>query len=102
MEPMTTFGFVLVVGVPLLVLLVYLEGKRQARIYGPPSAHPNLAGAGLLELQKHLQADRRVDTLVEQIRDEAAETEQDAGGEGRRPSGDTAEPRGPGPSGRAI
>jgi|GEM_PF-1422865 hypothetical protein len=83
MKPMTTFGFVLVVGVPLLVLLVYLEGKRQARIYGPPSARPNLAGAGLLELQKHLQADRHVDTLVEQVRDEAAETEQDAGGEGR-------------------
>lgn len=94
MEPMTTFGLVLVVGVPLLVLLVYLEGKRQARIYGPPSARPNLAGAGLLELQKHLQADRRVDTLVEQVRDEAAETEQDAGGEGRRPSADTGrEPR---------
>lgn len=83
MGPMTTFGFVLVVGVPLLVLVVILEGKRQARTYGPPSARPNLAGAGLLELQKHLQADRRVDTLVEQIRDEAAETEEDAGGEGR-------------------
>ncbi len=82
---MTTFGLVLVVAVPLLVLLVYLEGKRQARIYGPPSARPNLAGAGLLELQKHLQADRRVDTLVEQVRDEAAETEQDAGSEGRAP-----------------
>ncbi|MHB1047192.1 MAG: hypothetical protein ACYC4P_14405 [Thermoanaerobaculia bacterium] len=80
---MTTFGLVLVVGVPLLVFLIYLEGKRQARIYGPPSARPNLAGAGLLELQKHLQADRRVDTLVEQVRDEAAETEQDAGSEGR-------------------
>ena len=40
---------------------------------------------GLLELQKHLQADRRVDTLVEQVRDEAAETEQDAGSEGRAP-----------------
>jgi len=85
MKRMTTFGLVLVVGVPLLVLLVYLEGKRQERIYGPPSARPNLAGAGLLELQKHLQADRRVDTLVEQVRDEAAETEQDAGGEGGSP-----------------
>ena len=99
---MTTFGLVLVVGVPLLVLLVFLEGKRQARIYGPPSARPNLAGAGLLELQKHLQADRRVDTLVEQVRDEAAETEQDAGGEGRSSAADAVEPRGPGPSGRAI
>ena len=45
---MTGFGLALVVGVPLLVLLVVLEGRRQARIYGPPSARPNLAGAGLL------------------------------------------------------
>ena len=79
---MTTFGIVLIVGVPLLVLLVVLEGKRQARIYGKPSARPNLAGAGLLELQKHLQADRRVETLVEQVKDEAGETREDGSGEG--------------------
>jgi hypothetical protein len=76
------FGLALVVGVPLLVLLVVLEGKRQARIYGRPSARPNLAGAGLLELQKHLQADRRVDTFVEQVKDQAGETREDASGEG--------------------
>lgn len=97
---MTTFGLVLVVAVPLLVLLVYLEGKRQARIYGPPSARPNLAGAGLLELQKHLQADRRVDTLVEQSRDEAAETEQDAGGEGGSPRSTAVRRAGPASQGR--
>ncbi len=79
---MTTLGVALVVGIPLLVLLVVLEGKRQARIYGKPSARPNLAGAGLLELQKHLQADRRVETLVEQVRDEAGETREDGSGEG--------------------
>jgi hypothetical protein len=80
----TTLGLALVVGVPLLVLLVVLEGKRQARIYGKPSARPNLAGAGLLELQKHLQADRRVETLVEQVKDEAGETREDGSGEGPR------------------
>lgn len=79
---MTGFGLALLVGVPLLVLLVVLEGKRQARIYGKPSARPNLAGVGMLELQKHLQADRRVDTLVEQIADEAGETREDGSGEG--------------------
>ena len=79
---MTPFGVGLLVGIPLLVLLVVLEGKRQARIYGPPSARPNLAGVGLLELQKHLQADRRVDTLVEQVKDEAGETREDESGEG--------------------
>ncbi len=79
---MTGLGLALVVGAPLLVLLVVLEGKRQARIYGKPSARPNLAGVGFLELQKHLQADRRVDTLVEQVRDEAGETREDGSGDG--------------------
>lgn len=79
---MTGFGLALLVGVPLLVLLVVLEGKRQARVYGKPSARPNLAGVGMLELQKHLQADRRVDTLVEQVKDEAGETREDGAGEG--------------------
>jgi hypothetical protein len=78
----TGFGIALLVGIPLLVLVVLLEGKRQARIYGPPSARPNLAGVGLLELQKHLQADRRVETLVEQAKDEAGETREDGSGEG--------------------
>ena len=81
---MTGFGLALLVGVPLLVLLVVLEGKRQARTYGKPSGSPNLAGVGMPELQKHLQADRRVETLVEQVRDEAGETREDGSGEGPR------------------
>jgi hypothetical protein len=80
----TGFGVAILVGIPLLVLLVVLEGRRQARIYGKPSARPNLAGAGLLELQKHLQADRRVETLVEQVQDEVGETREDGSGEGPR------------------
>jgi hypothetical protein len=60
---------------------VLLEGKRQERIYGRPSARPNLAGAGLLDLQKHLQADRRVETLVEQVKDEAGEVREDGSGQ---------------------
>jgi hypothetical protein len=78
----TPLGLALVVGGPVLVLLVVLEGKRQARIYGKPSARPNLAGAGLLELQKHLQADRRVETLVEMVKDEAGEVREDGSGDG--------------------
>ena len=84
MRPVTGFGLALLVGVPILVLAVVLEGKRQARIYGRPSARPNLAGVGMLELQKHLQADRRVETLVEQVRDEAGETREDGSGEAPR------------------
>jgi hypothetical protein len=78
-------GFLLLAVAGVVVLLVLLEGWRQRRIYGKPSGRPNLAGAGMLELQKHLQADRRVDTLVEMQRDESAETEQDEAGGPRRP-----------------
>jgi hypothetical protein len=79
-------GVVLLAVAAVVVLLVLLEGWRQRRIYGKPSGRPNLAGAGMLELQKHLQADRRVDTLVELQRDESAETEQDEAGGARRTS----------------
>jgi hypothetical protein len=36
----------------------------------------------MLELQKHLQADRRVESLVAQVKDEAGETREDGSGEG--------------------
>lgn len=80
-------GVLALVVAAVVVLLVLLESWRQRRIYGKPSGRPNLAGAGMLELQKHLQADRRVDTLVEQLRDESAETEEDEAGGLRRPPG---------------
>lgn len=78
-------GLVLFGVAAAVVLVILLEGWRQRRIYGKPSGRPNLAGVGMLELQKHLQADRRVDTLVETLRDESAETERDEAGGPRRP-----------------
>lgn len=71
----------------LVVVAVLLEGWRQRRVYGRPSGRPNLAGAGMLELQKHLQADRRVEKLVEMKRDESAETERDEAGGAPPPAG---------------
>ena len=81
-------GALLLIGVAgVTLVVVVLEGWRQRRVYGKPSGRPDLAGAGLLELQKHLQADRRVDALVELQRDESAETERDeAGGPPRPPA----------------
>ena len=71
----------------VVVIAVLLEAWRQRRVYGKPSGRPNLAGAGMLELQKHLQADRRVEKLVEVQRDASAETERDeAGGPPRPPA----------------
>lgn len=84
--PSADSGILLLAAGAVVVLVVVLEGRRQARIYGKPSSRPNLAGAGMLELQKHLQADRRVETLVETLREESRETETDEAGAGRDPA----------------
>ncbi len=83
-------GLVLLGVAAAVVLVVLLEGWRQRRVYGKPSGRPNLAGVGMLELQKHLQADRRVDALVELRKDESAETERDEEGEAGSPTGPPA------------
>jgi hypothetical protein len=69
----------LLLGAVLLVVLVVLEGRRQERIYGRGSGRSSLARAGLLELQSHLEPERRVEMLLE----ERDETEQDDAGEGK-------------------
>jgi len=87
---LTAFGWWMLGGVALLVVFILLEGKRQARKYGPPSARPNLAGVGLLEVQRHLQADRHVGVLQQQVRDEVAQQEEDSRGDpGKEPGSGT-------------
>lgn len=78
---MTTFGAWFLAGVSLVVVLVVLEGKRQERIYGKASGRQDLLGAGMLELQKHLQPDRKVEVLAE----ERADVEADESGDRERP-----------------
>ena len=75
-----TSGFLLLVAVVALVLFVILEGRRQAKIYGRPSGRPNLLGVGMLEIQRHLQADRKTETLMEQQKEETTEVESDPSG----------------------
>lgn len=79
-------GALVLLAAAVVVLAVLLEAARQRRIYGKPSGRPNLAGVGMLELQRHLQADRRVETLVELQRDESAETERDEADDGSGPA----------------
>ena len=75
-------------GAAALILLVILEGKRQERKYGRSSARPNLMGVGLLELQRHLQADRKVETLLEEAKDAEDEREAEVAGDPpQRPNG---------------
>ena len=75
-------GLWLLLGAAVLVALVILEGKRQERIYGRRTGKSGLARTGLLELQRHLEPERRVEMLIE----EADETAQDDAGEGKPPS----------------
>jgi len=87
-------GWWLVGGAALLVILVFAEGRRQARRYGPPSSRPNLLGAGMLDVQRHLQADRHVEVLQKQNREDQGEVEQQDVGAGRTPGeGRSAKPR---------
>jgi len=54
----------LLVAVAALVLFVILEGKRQERKYGR-SGRGTLMRTGLLELQRHLQPERKVEIFLE-------------------------------------
>lgn len=76
-------GLALGLIVGLIVVLILLEGKRQERKYGKVRGG-SLLGAGMLELQRILEPERKVEILQE----EAAPDE-------RPESGDPPEP-GPG------
>jgi hypothetical protein len=87
MTRMTAEGWWLMGGVAGLVIFVFLEGRRQARRYGPPSARPNLLGVGMLEVQRQLQADRHVEVLQKQNKAELAAAEDQGVGTGQTPDG---------------
>ncbi len=64
----------LLLGIAALVAFIVLEGRRQtrtlAREEGYKSRGANLLGVGMLELQRHLQADRDVKTLQIELQEE--------------------------------
>jgi hypothetical protein len=62
----------LLAGIVLLVVLVVLEGKRQERLYGK-SRRRGLMRTGLLELQRQLEPERKIEILL----DERDDTEAD-------------------------
>jgi hypothetical protein len=54
------------IGIPLLVALIILEGRRQEKRYGKGrGTGANLSRAGLLELQSLLEPERKVEILRE-------------------------------------
>lgn len=58
-------GLVLLVITAVVVLLIILEGKRQEKKYGKPKGG-SLVGTGLLELQRILEPERKVEILREE------------------------------------
>ena len=67
---MTPQGWLLA-GLVALVLLVLLEGKRQERIHGK-SRRRGLMRTGLLELQRQLEPERKIELLPDERDDTEA------------------------------
>ncbi|HKF45646.1 MAG TPA: hypothetical protein VKG01_21335 [Thermoanaerobaculia bacterium] len=71
-------GAFLLGGIALLVLLIILEGKRQERRYGRGSGRgASLMRAGMLDIQRHLEPQRKVEILLQKD----SRTEQDESGD---------------------
>jgi hypothetical protein len=62
-EERATLKWILL-GALVLVVLIILEGKRQERIYGRPG-RGSLVRTGLLELQRHLEPEKKVEIVLE-------------------------------------
>ncbi len=62
----------LLAGIAVAVVLIVLEGKRQERIYGR-SQRRGLLRTGLLELQKQLEPERKIERLVDEREDTEAD-----------------------------
>lgn len=90
---MNAEGIVLVAALVLVPLLVILEGKRQERKYGKPSGRGGMARAGLLELQRHLQPDRKVEVMLDESR--AAEKGEEGAGAPPEAGGGPDDPASP-------
>ena len=68
-------GTIILGGAVLLILAILLEGKRQERRYGRGSGKgASLMQAGMLDLQRHLEPERKVEIL----REERSDTESSA------------------------
>ena len=73
------------VGIAVLVLAIVLEGRRQERRYGRGRG-ARLMRTGLLELQKHLEPERKVERMLE----ERGENEASRSGDPPRPGAGSA------------
>jgi hypothetical protein len=72
----------LVLAIVALVFWIVLEGKRQERVHGK-SRRRGLVRTGILELQKQLEPERKIEILL----DEREDDERPASGDPERPGG---------------
>jgi hypothetical protein len=66
-----TTSLLILGGIVLLVAGILLEGKRQERKYGKARG-TSLMRAGMLDLQRHLEPERKIEILLDQPEDDAA------------------------------
>ena len=62
----------LLAGIVVVVVLVVLDGKRQERLYGK-SRRRGLMRTGLLELQKQLEPERKIEILLDERDDDESD-----------------------------
>ena len=62
----------LLAGIVVVVVLIVLEGKRQERLYGK-SRRRGLMRTGLLELQKQLEPERKIEILLDERDDDESD-----------------------------
>ena len=63
---MTPMGWMLVIGIPVLVGLLILEGRRQEKRHGRAGTGARLMRAGMLEMQTFLEPEKKVEILLQE------------------------------------
>ena len=63
---MTSIGWFLVIGIPVLLALLILEGRRQEKRHGKAGTGARLMRSGMLEMQSLLEPEKKVEMLLKE------------------------------------
>jgi len=84
---MSSFLLIVVATTAVLTVFLIFEGRRQRKKYGKARGSASVVGVGMPELQKHLQADRKVEVLLEKHEESRESTRT---GDPKNPEGDAS------------